>query len=125
VKELQTVRGQTLLVEQQACDTVELRRPRAVEAQHDLVADVDRGEARRRGEDGKEMVELVRGERIDLGPADGLVDPAFEFRPDLGSRQLDEGAVGHARRDPRFHVPPFGLRAGRRDRRPTLRPQAS
>ena len=63
MEELAGVGAEALLVLQQRVDAAALlRRAAAVEAEDDLVPDVDGGEARAAGEDLQEMIELVRAQ---------------------------------------------------------------
>ena len=78
--------------------------PGAVVAHHDLVADVDRREARRRGVDVEKVVELVLRERVALGPLRRLPGALQEIGLDLGPGHLDERPVTHAGRDLRFQA---------------------
>ena len=73
--------------------------PGAVVAQDDLVADVDGGEARRRGVDVEQVVELVLRELGDLGLLGRDLGAFFEIGLDLGAGHLDERPVTHASGD--------------------------
>ncbi len=75
----------------------------AVVAEHDLVADVDGGEARRRGVDVEQVVELVLNELRDLGLLGRELGAGLEIGLDLGARHLDERPVTHAGRDLGLH----------------------
>ena len=76
----------------------------AVVAEHHLVADVDRGEARRRGVDLEQMVELVLCELGDLGLLGRDLRAGFEIGLDLGARHLDERAIAHTSGDLGFQT---------------------
>ena len=80
--ELAGVGAEALLVLQQGVDAAALlRRAAAVEAEDDLVPDVDGREARAAGEDVEEMIELVRAQlgraRPGGGRARALLELAF------------------------------------------------
>ncbi len=96
--------------------------PRAVVAHDDLVADVDGGEARRRGVDVEQVVELVLGERVALGPLGRLLRAVFEIGLDLGAGHLDERTVTHASRDLGFQAHHLHCFARARRRATAVRP---
>ncbi len=54
------------------------------------------GEARRRGEDVEQMVELVGGERRDMDLLGRRSRALLELFPDLAAGQIDQRAVTHA-----------------------------
>ncbi len=104
VKELDSVVRQHLLAGIQRVDAAaELRRAAAVLGEHDLVADVDAGEARRRGEDVEQMVEFVGGEGRHLAPARRRLRALLELGLDLAAGRFDQRAVAHAGQYLRFH----------------------
>ena len=62
----------------------------AVEAEDDLVAVVDGAELGRRGEDVEQVVDLVDGQRRDLGPLDRRLDPGVDVGAHLAPGQAEE-----------------------------------
>ena len=78
--------------------------PGAVVAHDDFFADVDGGEARRRGVDVEQVVVLVLRERLGLGPLGRLLRAVFDIGLDLGAGHLDERAVTHAGSDLGFQT---------------------
>ena len=104
--ELAGVGAEALLVLQEGVHAAALlRRPRAVEAQHDLVPDVD-GEARAAREDVEGGVELVRAQVQGRGLGGGRARALLELAAELAARERDGRPVPEARDDPRFHVSP-------------------
>ena len=80
----------------------------AVAREHDLVADVDGGEAGGRGVDVEQVVLLVLGERLGLGLARGELRGIFDVGAQLAARHLGERPVAHAGGDLRLHgLPPL------------------
>ena len=107
VVELAGVGAEALLVLHQRVDAAALlRRAAAVEAEDDLVPDVDGGEARAAGEDVQEVIELVRAQLGRARPGGGRARALLELALELAARQRDGGAVPLTRHDPRFHAAP-------------------
>ncbi len=73
--------------------------PGAVVAQHHLVTDVDRGEARRRCVDVEQVIEFILRELGDLGLLGRDPGAILEIRLDLRTSHLDERPVTHASGD--------------------------
>ena len=88
VVELAGVGAEALLVLHQGVDAAALlRRAAAVEAEDDLVPDVDGAEARAAGEDVQEVLELVRAQLGRARPGGGRARALLELRPDLAARE--------------------------------------
>ena len=105
VKELDRIVGEHLLAGVERIDAAaKLRRAAAVLGEHHLVADVDAGEARRRGEDVEQMIELVLRQRRHLAPGHGGLGALFELGLDLGAGHLGKRPVSHARRQSLRHT---------------------
>ena len=123
--ELEQVGAHPLLVGLQVLDAGGVRlHAGAVAGQHDLVAHVDAGEARRRGVDVEQMIDLVGGKRRHLGPLGRRLGAGLQLGPDLAAGEPHEHAVGHARRHPPFTAhalppPSSGLALRLRFRRPS------
>ena len=107
VVELERVGAEVLLVVLQVVDAgAEVVAAAAVEREHDLVADVDAGEAAVRAEDLGQMVELGSRESGRLATLGAGLGAGFEVGADFGRRHLEESAVAHARANPGLHASP-------------------
>jgi len=104
VPQLDRVGAVMVLVEDLLHDRVaEVAVAGAVEAEHNLVAAVDRAELRRRAEDVQEMRDLVGAERRHLCPAHSGLDALVKIRLDLGLRHQSARAVAETRRKALCH----------------------